>query len=426
MPVELTCRRFHLETARDPVYYVSLFDLRERRRADAENLRAMFERERLASQEAAARLASEAKDRFLAVLSHELRTPLTPILLTIERLERESNASEALRSALDTIRRNLTVETRLIDDLLDITRIERDRLTLTEENVDLHAALRHAVDMCADDFARAGLRLSIELGASNPWVRGDGTRLRQVFWNLLINAQRYTATGGGVRVQTYDRNGFVCADVIDTGRGVAPEDLERVFEPFEQAGRGPRDTGLGLGLAICRGLVRAHGGTIRAASIGKGRGTTFTVELPTCLVPGDSKAVPVHASPAGAGQRVLLVEDNEDTAVALAMLLRAHGYEVELAHTIDAAREALRGRFDVLLSDLQLPDGSGLDLAREVTADAARPTAAIAMSGFGTERDMLESRNAGFAQHLVKPVAIERVIEAIQAVAPPLPGERRN
>ena len=133
-----------------------------------------------------------------------------------------------------------------------------------------------------------------------------------------------------------------------------------------------------------------------------------------------------RAGLAGAGQRVLLVEDNEDSAVALAMLLRAHGYEVEMAHTIDAAREALRGRFDVLLSDLQLPDGSGLDLAREVAGNAERKVGAIAMSGYGTERDVRESRNAGFALHLVKPVAIERVIEAIQAVAPPLPDERRH
>ena len=299
------------------------------------SLRAMFERDRLASQEAAARLASEAKDRFLAVLSHELRTPLTPILLTLERLERESNATRgAPRPALDTIRRNLSVETRLIDDLLDITRIERDRLTLAEEIVDLHAALRHAVDMCADDFARAGLRLSVELGASN-----------------RLGARRRDAAAPGVleppdqRACATPRRAARCACRPTTGtarlrrrhrhRARRRARGSRARLRAVRAGRprsarrrprpGPRH--------LPRPRARARRNDPRREHR-QGPGTTFTVELPDLSPrPRGSKAVPAHASPAGAGQRVLLVEDNEDTAVALAMLLRAHGYEVELAHT---------------------------------------------------------------------------------------------
>jgi PAS domain S-box-containing protein len=422
LPIELHCKRFQSSGAEEPLFFSALIDLRERRRADAERLRAAFERDRLANEEASARLATEAKDRFLAVLSHELRTPLTPILLTLDRLDEDVSDAAATRRALDTIRRNLAVETRLIDDLLDITRIERDRLHLADETVDLHAAIRHAVDMCADELGSARLGLEVELGAQNPHVRGDGTRLRQVFWNLLTNALRYTAPGGSVRVRTYDRDGSVLADVTDTGSGVAPEDLERVFEPFEQAGRSATSSGLGLGLglAICRGLVRAHGGTIRAASRGQGTGTTFTVELPTCA-PRTYQAETrrgVHAT--HAGLRILLVEDNDDTAEAMATLLRRHGYDVDTAHTLDEARRSATARFDVLVSDVQLPDGSGRDLLRELAAQG--PVPAIAMSGFGTDTDVQQSLDAGFAKHLVKPVGIERVLEAIEEIAGPEPA----
>jgi PAS domain S-box-containing protein len=416
LPIELHCKRFQSAADQEPLFFSALIDLRERRRADADRLRAAFERDRLANEEAASRLASEAKDRFLAVLSHELRTPLTPIVLTLDRLEAAVPDDPVTRQALDTIRRNLAIETRLIDDLLDITRIERDRLNLADEPVDLHAAVRDAVDMCAEELGSARLGLEVELGAWNPYVRGDGTRLRQVFWNLLRNAFRYTTAGGSVRIHTYDREGWVCTEVTDTGRGIAPEDLERVFEPFEQAGGRATSSGLGLGLAICRGLVRAHGGKIRAASNGTERGTTFTVELPTCAAPSNRRADMRRAVPGThAGLRILLVEDNDDTAEAMATLLRIHGYDVATAHTLDEARRGGTARFDVLLSDVQLPDGSGHELLRELAAQG--PVSAIAMSGFGTERDVRRSLDAGFAKHLVKPVPIERVLEAIEELA---------
>jgi signal transduction histidine kinase/ActR/RegA family two-component response regulator len=429
LPIELCCKRFTPPHGGAPIYFAALVDLRERRRADAdrsrsdaERVRAVNEHERLERQESAARAANESKDRFLAVLSHELRTPLTPALLTLDRLAQLTGNEVELRKGLETIRRNLNVETHLIDELLDLTRIERNKLHLADEIVDLHAALGHAVEMCSAESARAGLSLEVDLEASMPFVHGDGTRLRQVFWNLLSNAIRYTPAGGAVRVRSRSFGNQIGVEVSDTGRGVALEDLERVFSAFEQVGHEPITSGLGLGLAICRGIVEAHGGKIRAASAGSGRGATFTVVLPTC--PAPAAALQVARRPAASpqrGLRILLVEDNADTAEALGMLLRLHGYVVRLAHSAGEARRARLEPFDVLLSDLHLPDGNGLDLLRELVSEA--PIHAIAMSGYGAESDLLRSRAAGFARHLVKPVSIESVVEAIESVARPAATE---
>jgi PAS domain S-box-containing protein len=416
IPIELGCKRFTPAHGGAPIYFAALVDLSERRRADADRLRSHAEQERLERQESAARAASDAKDRFLAVLSHELRTPLTPVLLTLDRLVQLTGDDAELQKGLQTIRRNVNVETRLIDDLLDLTRIDRNKLHLADDAVDLHAALEHAVEMCEAEAARARLSLEVELADGMPFVRGDGTRLRQVFWNLLSNAVRYTPAGGTVRVRSRWFGDQIGIDVSDTGRGVALEDLERVFSAFEQVGHDPILSGLGLGLAICRGLVEAHGGKIRAESAGRGCGATFIVALPTCPAP-EPKCERFEEVSRHRGLRILVVEDHADTAEALGLLLRRQGYVVRLAHSLGEARRARREPFDVLLSDLHLPDGSGLDLIRELVAEA--PVHAIAMSGYGTESDVRRSRDAGFERHLVKPVDIERVVEAIESVARP-------
>ena len=421
LPIELCCKRFTPHGGA-PIYFAALVDLSERRRADADRVRADADRlradadqARVERQESVARAANEAKDRFLAVLSHELRTPLTPVLLTLDRLAQLTGDEVELRKGLETIRRNLNVETHLIDDLLDLTRIARNKLHLTADVVDLHSALDHAIEMCGAEAARAGLSLEVDLADGKPFVRGDGTRLRQVFWNLLSNAIRYTPSGGVVRVRSRVFGNQIGIDVSDTGRGIALEDLDRVFSAFEQVGHDPILSGLGLGLAICRGLVEAHGGKIRAASPGSGRGATFSVALPTCAAPAQRVERRPEVSP-HRGLRILVVEDNADTAEALGVLLRLQGHVVRLAHSLVEARRVRPEGFDVLLSDLHLPDGSGLDLLRELVAE--RPIHAIAMSGYGTESDVRRSRDAGFERHLVKPVSIESVIEAIEFVAP--------
>ena len=377
-------------------------------------MRAALERHRLASEDTAMRLASETKDRFLAVLSHELRTPLTPILLTLDTLERSSQ-DPAQRGLLEMIRRNLRIETRLIDDLLDVIRIEREKLHLAMSRVDVHETIRDAVEMCRDDLDDRSLTLRLD--ADEPYVHGDATRLSQVFWNLLRNAARCTPRGGNVRVVTSRQpaTGAFRVEISDNGRGIAREDLERIFEPFEQAsGSGQESAGLGLGLAICRGLVQAHGGSIRAESPGPGMGATFTVELPYPAQALDPQRAEPKTPRASGGVRVLVVEDNRDTAEALRLLLRIHGFDVEIAHSVGEARKQLETPFDVLISDIQLPDGSGLELMRGLGAK----TRGIAMSGFGAKADLERSREAGFHAHLVKPVPIEKVLEAIQAAAP--------
>jgi PAS domain S-box-containing protein len=418
VPIELTGKRSESESASTPTIYLVWHDLRERRRAEQQQLQAAFEREHLRHEEAAARAASEAKDRFLAILSHELRTPLTPVLLTLETLDRKPDDAELQRQSLDVIRRNLLIETRLIDDLLDLTRIEVNKLHLQTERVNLHDAIQHAVAMCRSEAQARDLTLRLQLDAKNPFVDGDETRLQQIFWNLIRNAVRYTPNGGEVRVVSRDHpeTGFIGVEVSDTGRGIPAADLERVFQPFQQVKGSVEHGGLGLGLAICRGLVEGHGGTIRAGSEGPGRGATFTVELPRSARRASPHVDAARRRKRQMGQRfrVLLVEDNCDTAEALGTLLQLEGYEVDVAHSLDEARRRAQAGYDLLLSDLQLPDGSGLDLMRELGGYVR----GIAMSGYGAQGDVRRSREAGFEAHLVKPVEFAKVLEAIEAVAP--------
>jgi CheY-like chemotaxis protein len=277
---------------------------------------------------------------------------------------------------------------------------------------DVHEAIRHAVGMCQEEFDARGVTLRLRLDAEEPYVQGDATRLSQIFWNLLRNAAGSTPQGGMVRVVSrhVPDSGALRVEVSDTGRGIAAADMERIFQPFQQAA--DRDGGLGLGLAICRGLVEAHGGMIRARSEGPGRGAIFTVDLPRPALILEPDRVEPREQPPETHMRVLVVEDNRDTAEALSLLLRIHGFEVVTARTLREARRRVDEPIDVLISDIQLPDGSGLELMRELGSK----TRGIAMSGFGAKEDMERSREAGFSAHLVKPVPIEKVLEAIQVV----------
>jgi signal transduction histidine kinase len=227
--------------------------------------------------------ANRAKDRFLAALSHELRTPLTPVQLALFTLQAEEQLSPAGHEALAMIGRNLELERQLIDDLLDVSRLMHGKLELRPEPIDLHGCVRAALEVCRSALAAKGLQVRVELEATNPVVVGEAARLQQVFWNLLHNAAKFTPEGGTVTVRSQDREGGVLVvEVSDTGAGIAPGLLTKLFDPFEQgeAEAAHRHGGLGLGLAICRGIVQAHGGRVWAMSVGPGRGATFTVELP--------------------------------------------------------------------------------------------------------------------------------------------------
>ena len=371
--------------------------------------------------------SSAAKSEFLATLSHELRTPLTPVLLTVSLMESNPALPDALRADVATIRRNVELESRLISDLLDLTRITNDKLQLDEQDVDLHLIVRSAVDICQRE---ASARLTLDLAAARHTVRGDNTRLQQIFWNLINNAIKFTPADGLIRVRSENvGDGRVRIEVSDTGAGIDPAVLPRLFAAFEQGEvRAARQqAGLGLGLAISKKLAEAHGGTISAHSDGRGRGATFAVELPvvdafapaaTALShrPALELGTALSPSPSAPALRVLLVEDHEPTLRVMERLLRQIGHRVIGVTTVASATAAANhDGFDLIISDLGLPDGSGLDVMRALRDRYAGR--AIALTGYGMESDIAASREAGFAEHLTKPVDLAALDAAIRRVA---------
>jgi signal transduction histidine kinase/CheY-like chemotaxis protein len=379
---------------------------------------------------AAAEAASRAKDRFLAMLSHELRTPLSPVLLLADAIAADAAVPDSVRADAATISRNVRQQTRLVDDLLDVTRIENGKLSLTTETVDLHELLTEVVADAGADATGKQLALTLATDAARHHASGDAGRLRQVFSNLLRNAVKFTPVGGRVALATANGpDGCLRATVADTGIGVDPAVLHRLFDPFEQGSKSITDefSGLGLGLAIARGLVEAHGGRIDAASDGPGRGTTFTVDLPTIAPPAASSTCPTAPAASSAdrppGVSILLVEDHKDTLAAMVRLLRRLGHRVTGAESVAAAvaaanTAATAGQpFDLLVSDVDLPDGTGLDLMRQLAADADpthRPIRGIALTGYGMEADVRRSEAAGFFAHLVKPINFTDLEDAIR------------
>ena len=361
-----------------------------------------------------------AKDQFLAMLSHELRTPLTPVLATALELENEPDVREDVRESLQMIRRNVELEARLIDDLLDLTRIDRGKVQLNFEVVDAHTLLENALEICQPEIDRKHLRPSLNLSAKRVHMRADPARLQQIFWNLINNAVKFTPPNGQIAITTSnDSDGQLRVEIADTGMGIEPEALPKIFDAFEQGGR-TQLGGLGLGLAISKTLVEAHKGTITAQSAGRNKGSMFALVFPTC------EKVEAQIAPALSPRfaerqpmRILLVEDHEDTNRSLTSLLRRRGYHVQSALTFQSALElSAKGEFDVLISDLGLPDGSGIDLIQKL---ASKPPLGIALTGFGMEQDIRKSREVGFQHHLVKPIDLNKLDALIQEGARALP-----
>jgi PAS domain S-box-containing protein len=410
----------------ESILLTALVDITERKHLEEERREAEEARDKLVREREVARVRSDAKDHFLATLSHELRTPLTPILATMSNSRLVSLAPEPLLTALQTVRRNLDLEVRLIDDLLDVTRISRDRLVLAKERVQVHVVLQEVVEMLGDEIRQRGIRVVTALEAPTDWVLGDPTRLRQVFWNLLGNAIKFSRAGGSVTIASSARpGGFIQVSVADSGEGMEPDVVRSINDPNDAPHSLPIQSasGLGLGLAICRGVVEAHGGTLRATSEGSGRGSTLAVQIPIAprLEPWDAT---VRADAPAPGRqrpvtRILLVEDHPDSADTLSQLLMFHDYKVTLARNLAAALALADQEFDLLISDIRLPDGSGLDLMRQLRRH--RPIRGIAISGFGTEQDRHRSREAGYEIHLTKPVDFNRLLAAIEDVAPSSP-----
>jgi PAS domain S-box-containing protein len=372
---------------------------------------------------AQAEAASRAKDHFLAVLSHELRNPLNPVLAAAAALADNPRFDAETREQLEIIRRNAEMEARLIDDLLDVTRIERGKVELDRRAVDLGTILHRAVEVCMPDIRARRLEFGVDAPDGPYWVHADAARLQQVFWNLLKNSIKFTPAGGcvGVRCRR-EGEGQVRIEVNDSGEGIEAEALSRIFNAFEQAERSitRQFGGLGLGLTISKAMVEMHGGRIEAQSHGRGKGATFIVRLPLLAahaLDAAARASPPAPSPTTRARplRILLVEDHGDTARIMRMLLTADGHQVEVAADVATALALAESQeFELLLSDLGLPDGSGLDLMQALR-DRGIELPAIAMSGFGQEQDIQESRRAGFSTHLVKPITLRKLQEAVAA-----------
>jgi CheY-like chemotaxis protein len=342
-----------------------------------------------------------------------LRTPITPALMAATALEKDASLPEAARSDIALIRRNIEFEARLIDDLLDLTLITHGKLTLSIEEMNVHAVLNRALEACQGEARQKNLKLQIDLGAAHSTIMGDPVRLQQVFWNVLRNAVKFTPSGGRIAIATgNDQGAHVWIRVTDSGVGFAPELAEHIFQPFQPANRGMNRPygGLGLGLAISRSIMSAHQGNLIAESSGPGHGAMFLMELPlqsATTKPAGPAPAPTPAPPLR-GIRILLVEDHDDTRACIQQLLESAGHRVSSAGTANAALElAESARFDLVISDLGLPDLTGHDLMRELHQHYG--LGGIALSGYGSEEDVAQSRASGFQHHLTKPVSFDRL-----------------
>jgi signal transduction histidine kinase/CheY-like chemotaxis protein len=367
-----------------------------------------------------ARAASAAKDQFLAILSHELRTPLTPIFAILGAIERNPELPEAIRSDLLVIHRNLQLEARLIDDLLDLTRINKGKISLLREVIDVHDLIRSVGQLCQAAIDTQHVGFEMQLQAPQYHVLGDAGRLQQVLWNLLSNAIKFTPADGKIELQTSVVAGTrFCIRLTDSGRGIGSDSLENIFQPFEQGDLSvpPQYGGLGLGLAIAKAIVDAHGGQIRAESTGVGSGSTFTVTLPLAETEQPlNRQLPRSVPPAAPkAVRILLVDDHEDTLEFMGRYLMLCGHEIVAASTYGKALSAGQQQgFDLMISDIGLPDGSGYELMHEL--QALSPIKGIALSGYGMKSDIDRSLMAGFSAHLTKPCDLSVLNATIEKV----------
>jgi PAS domain S-box-containing protein len=371
----------------------------------------------LAAAKTAAEEANRQKDYFLAVLGHELRNPLAPIRNAIALMKRLGPPEPALQRSRDMIDRQVTHMTRLIDDLLDVSRIANGKITLRKEEVDLTQLVQAAVEDHRPLLEGNGLHVDFRAPEQSLWVYGDAARITQIVGNLLQNANKFTNRGGRVTVSVgKDTDGAAIVTVTDTGIGMDAATLKRIFEPFTQVdssidrSRG----GLGLGLALAQGLVKLHGGEICADSVGLGKGAQFVFTLPS-IVHKQTVAKPASSPRAIRAQRILVIEDNQDAAETLKMLLELSGHAVAVAHSgTEGVEQARRHKPEVVLCDVGLPGMNGYEVARALRADPElRSAYLIAMTGYGQDEDKRQALEAGFDHHITKPTdfeALERLL----------------
>ena len=396
-------------------------DITERRRIEQELKRAHDE----------ILTASRAKDNFLATLSHELRTPLNPILLIASDAVQNPQLPADVRADYEMILKNVELEARLIDDLLDLTRIARGKILLEKKRVDVHGVLLDSITNVREEIRRKKIELSLNLSETPCAVFGDPVRLQQIFWNVIRNAVKFTPIGGHITVQTEVSNrSRMTVRVTDTGIGMVPAEIARLFTAFSQAETAENSVahrlgGLGVGLAISQKLVELHSGRIQAFSQGRDKGSTFTIELPlmpvaagdqTASTETDGTANPPVAMAPPKEFSILVVEDHEPTRTTLAGMLKRRNYRVTTASSLAEARSAVNSTpFDLIISDLGLPDGTGYELMSELKKRGTIP--GIALTGYGMAADIARTREAGFVAHLTKPVHAQSLEAALNTAA---------
>ncbi|RYD50132.1 MAG: PAS domain-containing hybrid sensor histidine kinase/response regulator [Verrucomicrobiaceae bacterium] len=404
LPILITASR--VATTEEPLFCLVVTDMS-----------AQKERARLTVAKEVAEAANRSKDSFLAALSHELRTPLTPALIGAHLLEEDPTLTPRAQELVKMIRKNVEVETRLIDDLLDLTRVTQGKIRLRKEEVDLHHIVTEAIKVCASYLEERSQFVTTDLKATARHIHGDAVRLQQVLWNLIRNASKFSAPSAPIVIRSWnDEQGRVRIAVEDRGIGIEQHILPVIFNPFEQGGEEMtrKFGGLGLGLVISKSLVELHdGGQIEVHSAGKDRGTTFTLCFtPAVIAVADVPEVEPEQPPAKA--RVLVVEDNRDARRAVTLWLQSLNYHVTEA---DCVNEALRLAetvvIDIVISDIGLPDGTGYDVMTRLRDRGG--VIGIAMSGYGQLDDVEKSKAAGFVDHLVKPVAPKALESALTA-----------
>jgi len=372
----------------------------------------------LASAEQALREADRRKDEFLAVLSHELRNPLAPIRNSLFLLTRVEPGEERARRARTIIERQVTLLTRLIDDLLDVTRIARGKIQLQRTHVELCELVRRTVEDHRTSMDLAGLLLNVDLAPGPCWVDADPIRLVQVVNNVLGNAEKFTPRGGTVDMRLVRRGAAYQLIVRDTGVGIAPEVLPGLFEAFAQAPQTMARTrgGLGLGLAMVKGLVELHGGTVAIESEGLGRGTELTIELPVAEAP--TETVAEEQGLASARHRVLIIEDNVDAAESLKDALSLNGHEVRNAYDGPRGLELAKTFCpEVVICDIGLPHMDGYEVARAFRAEGGLDDVClVALSGYAQPEDVQRASEAGFDRHVTKPPNMEKLERILSEV----------
>jgi PAS domain S-box-containing protein len=386
--------------------------------------------------EEALREADRRKDQFIALLAHELRNPLAPLRNGLQVMGLAGADDNAVAQARDMMERQLGHMVRLIDDLLDVARISQNKMELRRSRVLLMDVLRGAVETARPAIEAAGHELIISLPPEPVHLDADLTRLAQVFSNLLTNSAKYTERGGRIWLAAERRGGEVVVSVRDTGIGIPADALPRIFDMFSQVGRSiERSTGgLGIGLALVKGLVEMHDGTVTAASDGPGKGSTFTVKLPALGTHTERlAAVPPDGGQTAAGprRRILVVDDNRDSAKSLAMLLKLRGNDVLTAHDgVEAVEAAGEFRPEVILMDVGMPRLDGYEATRRIREQPWGPPAIIiALTGWGQEGDRVLSKAAGCDGHLVKPVSLtdlEQLLTELEAAATQIESNQKE